>query len=268
MSNQKFSYEEKKDALSSRISAHLQFSDFNLHNWIKQNFDIASGSKILDLGCGNGNFTNLFWDFVQPQGAIIGLDKNASVIEEAKEQKKNLPQDKVKFFVHDFDKPFPDFGMSFNWIFSIFSLYYTEDSNKLLEKTKSLLAKNGTFVVIGPGPKNVRDLTDFSQKLTGQAPNNEHFQRIERICNEFYPQFKDLFGKTNVTYQEIDSVMTFPDAESFGQYYWSTLLWRESIQSFSKEKVEALKQETLKQVSRQNPIVIKKQISCLVGKLN
>lgn len=268
MAVKKFSYEERGKALSSRITAHRQFSDFNLHEWIQKKFVISSGSRVLDLGCGNGNFTNLFWDLVKPGGSVIGLDKNCEVISDAREIHKRLPKDQVKYYIQDFDKPLPEFSMFFEWIFSIYSLYYTEDSARILNITKSLLAPQGTYVVIGPGPKNVRDLTEFSEKLTGQKADKEHFERIERICNEFYPLFMKIFPKENVRYEEIDTLMTFPGAKSFGEYYWSTLLWRDSVKNLSAEKIELLKNETLKYASAQVPIQVKKQISCLVGRLD
>lgn len=267
MAGRKFSYEEPRKALSARITAHRQYSDFDLHEWIRKKFVISSGSRVLDLGCGNGNFTNLFWDLVKPDGSVIGLDKNSEVIADARKTYKKLPKDRIKYYVQDFDKPLPDLGMLFDWIFSIYSLYYTEDSVRILNIAKSLLAHHGTCVVIGPGPKNVRDLTEFSEKLTGRKSNKEHFERIERISNEFHPLFMKIFPKENVSYEEIDTLLGFPDAASFGEYYWSTLLWRDSVKDFSAEKIEFLKKETLKYASTQAPIRIKKQISCLVGRL-
>ena len=267
MAGRKFSYEEPREALTSRITAHRQYSDFDLHGWIRKKFAISSGSRVLDLGCGNGNFTGLFWDSVKPGGSVVGLDKNSGVIADARKIHKGLPKDRVKYFVQDFDEPFPDFGISFDWIFSVYSLYYTEDSGRILDVTKSLLAPQGAYVVIGPGPKNVRDLTTFSEKLTGRKANKEHLERIERISGEFYPLFMKIFSKENVTYEESDTLMTFPDAKSFGEYYWSTLLWRDSVEDFSAEKIEFLKGETLKYAAAQAPIQIKKQISCLVGRL-
>lgn len=268
MIGKKFGYEEPPKALSSRIAAHMQYSDFSLHEWMKKKFAISPGNRILDLGCGNGNFTRLFWDLVKPDGSVIGLDKNSDATSAARQAHKELPGARIKYIVHDFDKPFPDLNMLFDWIFSIYSLYYTEDSACILSATKSLLASRGTYVVIGPGPKNVRDLTDFSEKLTGRKANKEHFARIERIHNEFYPLFTGIFPEENVTYEEIDTVMQFPDAKSFGEYYWSTLLWRDSVKDFSAEKIDFLKAETLKYASVRQPVKIKKQISCLVAKLS
>ena len=44
---------------------------------------------------------------------------------------------------------------------SIYSLYYTSDSQSLVYKLKNLLHHNGSFVVIGPASANALDLDNF-----------------------------------------------------------------------------------------------------------
>jgi len=266
MVEKKFTYEEPGNALNARISAHAKYSNFNLHEWIKDRFRIHSGDRLWDLGCGNGNYTQLFWDFVKSSGFILGMDKNYALIEEAKVKHDGLPKENVKFLVHNYDDPLPDLGESYNWIFAIYSLYYTEDSVHLLQTVKNRLAPGGTFVVIGPGPLNTKDLMDFNYTLTEKKPGREHGERIERIANEFKPLFEKLFSDGKVSYEEIDSVMEFPDVESYREYYMSTLLWRESIKDMSEEKVIATTEKMNELISL--PAQIKKQMSCLIGRVD
>ncbi len=266
MPEKKFAYEEPKNALSSRIAAHQKYSNFSLHEWLPAHFKIQKGDRILDVGCGNGNFIPLFWQLCGPDGFVFGMDKNPQLIEEAKTKCAAFPKDKVQLAVQDFDQPLPPFSKKFNWVFAIFSIYYTEDSIKLLATLKDLLVPGGKFVVIGPGPANVLDLTNFSIQLTGHTPNAEHTGRIRRIADEFRPLFAKIFRPEDVSYEEIDSVMEFPVAADYADYYWSTLLWRESTAGRSPAEVEALKKETLRCVSLNMPARIKKQISCLSGR--
>ncbi len=58
----KLAYQEPHESLNNRISAHSRFSDFDLHQWISSNFDIKQGDNIFDVGCGNGNYIELFLD--------------------------------------------------------------------------------------------------------------------------------------------------------------------------------------------------------------
>ena len=265
--NQKFSYKEPKKALNSRIAAHAQYSNFNLHEWISEKFEIKPGDTILDVGCGNGNYTKVFWEKSGSNGQIIGLDKNENLIEEAKMNHSNLPNDLVKFFVHDFDEPFPELQVQFDWVFAIYSLYYTEDSLKLIEVLKSQLKEGGQFVVIGPAPENAKDLTEFSIEMTGVSPDKEHSGRIERIEKEFKPLFEQVFSQDNVEYEAVDSVMDFPTAESYAEYYFSTLLWRDSTKNLSEEEKENLKSKVIEKLQQEDSTKIRKQMSCLIGRL-
>ena len=75
MKIKKYSYTEKKTALANRITSHKKFSNFDLHFWIKKNIKIKNGDRILDIGCGDGNFIKLFHQ-MNHGGEIIGVDKN------------------------------------------------------------------------------------------------------------------------------------------------------------------------------------------------
>ena len=55
-----FCYIETKDNLHSRIKANSKFGDFDLHEWVEKKFDVPKGSKVLDLGCGDGSYTKIF----------------------------------------------------------------------------------------------------------------------------------------------------------------------------------------------------------------
>ena len=266
-SGKTYAYKEVKDALNSRINAHARYSNFNLHEWIRNKFKIQSGDNILDLGCGNGNYTKIFWDFNQPNGHIIGLDKNATLIEEAKTKYGDLPRERIKFLVRDYDEPFPETGMNFDWIFSVYSLYYTENSVKLIRILKEQLKNRGRFVVIGPAPENAKDLADFNYSLTGIKPKTEYIERIERIEKEFWPLFEEIFGKACVRYEAIDSVMSFPTAESYAEYYFSTLLWRESTARRTQKEIDEIKNSAINKLSESLPAKINKQMSCLIGEV-
>ena len=199
------------------------------------------------------------------EGVIWGFDKNSQLIEEAKTRYSAILSDNVQFWTHDFDEPFSRELKNFQWAFAIYALYYTENSRKILETIKDCLSSGGHFVVIGPGPQNAQDLSEFNFQITGKKPKKEYDERIERISKEFRPLFENIFGKGNVEYGEIDTVMAFPTAESYSEYYWSTLLWRESIEGRSPDEVRKLQQEVLTRISKSLPAHVNKQMCYLVG---
>ena len=69
----------------------------------------------------------------------------------------------------------------------------------------------------------------------------------------------------NVELEVINTRMLFPTAHDYAEYYWSTLLWRESIQGLSISKVDSLRKRTLDLLSKSDEHIISKQMSCLVG---
>lgn len=269
----RYAYEEPASALNSRIDAHKKYSDFDLHRWIQDNFAFQLGDNVIDVGCGNGNYSSLFWEKIGADGTILGFDKNPELIEEARKRHAMLPADHVAFEVGDFDHPFPIPSRlkpalekkKAQWIFAIYSLYYTAAPSLLVQEVKRHLAPSGSFVVIGPGPENALDLVEINRNLTGNKPNREYFERMERIIKEFKPLFQKSFPPGHVSDHIMESTISFPTAEAYADYYWSTLLWRESIAGFSHEKVEKIKIDTLQLMSSVS-LKLKKQFSCVVAK--
>ena len=77
-------YQERQNNLAVRIHAHKQFSNFNLESWIENNLDLKPGAMLLDLGCGNGNLFPIFSKKLGERGVIVGIDKSAELLSEAK----------------------------------------------------------------------------------------------------------------------------------------------------------------------------------------
>ena len=258
----KLAYQEPQESLNNRISAHSRFSNFDLHRWISSKFDIKQGDSIFDVGCGNGNFIELFLDNVKEDGSIYAIDKNEDLINEA--IAKYGKYDNVNFDVGDYDS-IKDVDKTFDWIFSVYSLYYTSDSNALIEKLKKLLTPGGKLIVIGPASNNASDLGELNFKITDAVFPIEHKERTERVESEFFPLFQEIFGKDNTKLELVDSIMTFPSIDDFTTYYWSTLLWRESVANFSPDKVKSLQSKAIEILSSYDSYTINKQMSCLVG---
>ncbi len=254
-----FSYDEPKNSLDNRIRAHLSFSNFSLHEWIEKNLNISSGDKILDMGCGNGNFLNLFLKMTNKKGEIYAVDKNEDLISEAKNQYR---KENIIFEVNDFDKVNIE-NKKFDWIFFVYSIYYTENSINLIKKVKSYLNNNGNLIIIGPGSGNAIEIDKINKKVTGLEPKEEYRIRQKRIEEEFKPILDNYFDKKNVSLKIINNEMKFPTKEDLADYYWSTLLWRDSLERLEGYDLKNLKDITLNEISKLDNLIIKKQICCL-----
>ena len=94
-----YSYKEVDKALENRISAHARYSNFNLHEWLSKKFNIKSSDNIMDLGCGDGNFIDLFWDAIKPDGRLDAIDINEDLINIAKKIYQHPSVNQSKFFL-------------------------------------------------------------------------------------------------------------------------------------------------------------------------
>ena len=179
MSNTNYSYKEFNSSLNNRIDIHKKYSNFNLHEWIKDNCKIRDNQNILDMGCGNGNFIDFFLSN-NKNLKIVGVDNNLNLLEEVKKKFTN-----VKLIHSDFDEVVLE-NSNLDWIFFIYSIYYSQKPEKLIEKMYSYLSDNGQLVIIGPGQSNAIELDELNKKVTGLAPKPEYRERQKRIEEEFY----------------------------------------------------------------------------------
>ena len=259
MSNTNYSYKEYNSALNNRIGIHKKYSNFSLHNWIKKNCNIQNNQSILDMGCGNGNFVEFFLSN-NKNLKIVGVDNNLNLLEEIKI--KNLD---VKLIHSDFDEVVLE-KSNFDWIFFIYSIYYSQKPEDLIEKMYSYLSDNGHLVIIGPGQSNAIELDKLNQEVTGLPPNPEYRERQKRIEEEFYILAQKKFGSKNCKLKILNNKLTFPNEIDYANYYWSTLLWRDSLERLENHNEKKLKEQSLIEIKKFNNFVINKQVSTLIVK--
>ncbi len=257
MSNTNYSYKEYNSALNNRIGIHKKYSNFSLHNWIKKNCNIQNNQSILDMGCGNGNFVEFFLSNNQ-NIKIVGLDNNLDLLNEIK-KKFNT----VKLIHSDFDEVKIE-NQKFDWIFFIYSIYYSQKPKELIEKMYSYLKNNGKLVIIGPAKSNAIELDNLNKKITGLEPKPEYRERQKRIEEEFYELSKEIFGKSNCDLNILNNKLNFPNEIEYAEYYWSTLLWRDSLERLEKPDQDKLKNQSLTEIKKLENLIIHKQVSTLI----
>ena len=110
---------------------------------IIEKFKIKPNSKILDIGCGNGDITACFGDLGMD---IYGLDISESsslMLSDKKFKKHNL---------NDRDYPFDD--NSFDYIFSKSVVEHLRDPDILIDEAYRLLKPGGVFICMTPSWKH------------------------------------------------------------------------------------------------------------------
>src|SRR6516164_197670 len=116
---QDLSYIEKPDRLAVRIRAHKEFANLDIDEWIAAFLSRCRRRAIFDLGCGNGNHLQLYLDCVGSDGRVAGLDREATLIDQAKRRFVNAYN--LDLRVGSMDVPLPFAASTFDTAFSNFA---------------------------------------------------------------------------------------------------------------------------------------------------
>src|SRR5213076_2998678 len=122
------SYVEKQDRLNDRIRAHKRFANFDIDEWIERFLRRRERRDIFDLGCGNGNHLGLYLACVPPSGTVTGLDREPSLIEEARQKYSGATN--LDLRVGSMDDPLPFGDASFDLILCNFAIYNASSPRK------------------------------------------------------------------------------------------------------------------------------------------
>jgi ubiquinone/menaquinone biosynthesis C-methylase UbiE len=155
--------------LSARIRLHDLFSTnkYGWHHWLFDQFKISTGTRILELGCGDGSLwaRNLYRI---PEGCSIYLtDLYEGMIEDAKETLSGNSCN-FSFCVVDAQNiPFED--NSFEIVIANHMLYHIPDRNKALSEIYRVLKPGGIFYASTIGKNHLAELKlllkDFDKEL-------------------------------------------------------------------------------------------------------
>jgi SAM-dependent methyltransferase len=124
---------------------------------------IASGMKVLDVGCGAGDVSFLVADVVGPAGTVIGLDRNADLLETASARAKAAGRTNVTFVAGDLrNAPVPD---DFDALVGRLVLLYLRDAAEGIRQACRHVRPGGIVVFDEP---------DMTEGHIAIPPSEEH----------------------------------------------------------------------------------------------
>lgn len=141
---------------SLMVKARTAFLEKDYYDFMRQNVKskIKKGSILVDAGCGQGYYTK---EFAQNAKESYGLDlSKETVLYAAKQDKKTQYMVASLFYMPFFDE-------SIDVVTSIFVPLGQDE-------IKRILKKDGTWIVVGPGPKHCLEL---KEKLYESVYENE-----------------------------------------------------------------------------------------------
>jgi malonyl-CoA O-methyltransferase len=141
--------------------------------------------KILDIGCGTGNYTKLLRDKF-PNSKIKAVDISPEMIEVAKEK---LNDKNVEFIIADGETI--DLSEQFDLISSNASFQWFGSLEVSLSTYKRLLVDNGVILFSTFGPLTFLELDEAIKKLAGKdtkISSSNFFEevKIEKILKSFF----------------------------------------------------------------------------------
>jgi ubiquinone/menaquinone biosynthesis C-methylase UbiE len=251
------SYREKQQRLDNRIRAHKLFANFDIDNWIEDFLAARTPRAIFDLGCGNGNHLGLYLNAVGTEGRVAGLDREASLLEEAR--RRFAKSHNLDLRLGSMDDPLPFSDSTFDLCFSNFAIYNAKDPARTLRELQRVMNADAELVLIGPTINNAREIYDFNERLTGQAIDPVTLIRTDRLLQEIMPLAREIFG--DVREERINSYLTFPDQEEFLRYYTSTMLYEEGA-----EKAGKTMDDMRQAIGAERDIILSKEMAALIAR--
>jgi ubiquinone/menaquinone biosynthesis C-methylase UbiE len=130
--------------------------------------DVASGERVLDVGCGTGHAALAAADVVGPSGAVVGADLAVPLLDVARDKASAQGLDHVEFVEGDFRAlGFPD--GAFDAVLCSFAIFLVPDMPSALAELWRMVAPGGRLGVTSWGP----DLFEPAGSIWGNAVNAE-----------------------------------------------------------------------------------------------
>ena len=186
----------KQDEISyvetvSRVE-NVSVSDFTSYLYRKPYSDISAGNylmdisqllkflppkpaRVLDLGVGSGWTSEIF---ARVGYEVIGLDISPDMIEVARSKMSEGLN--LRFFVHDYEKPFP-FGL-FDAVIMYDSLHHCENEKQVVKNIFEVIKPKGLFIAVEPGKGHSRskEATDATRKY-GTTEKDMPFDYVKEL---------------------------------------------------------------------------------------
>lgn len=158
----------------------------SLWHWVCKQYSIQAGSKILEVGCGSGEFWREAIKVFPDNCAITLTDLSSGMLESVQ---KNLPQlANCQFEVADVEH-LAYGNCSFDVVFAHLMLYHTASPECALAEIKRVLKKSGFAGILLSGEDNMQPLFTL---LSCENPRQAQRFSAEMAINVLPEYFSDI----------------------------------------------------------------------------
>ncbi len=156
--------------IDARIRLHKEYST-NKQGWFPWMFEQCSfedGSRILEIGCGNGAMWLENYDQIPCNVKVLLSDISEGMLRDTRREMEQLEEEQTlassRFSYQAFDcHDIPFEAESFDYVIANHVLFYCDDLNKVFNEICRVLKPNGTLICSSYGSKHMKEITDLVQ---------------------------------------------------------------------------------------------------------
>ena len=209
---------------------------------------IKSPRKIVDVGCGPGNSTQVLAE--RFKGAqVLGVDNSPGMIDTAKKAHPEL-----KFKLCDASKDLPGLGSGFDIVFSNACIQWVPNHHKLLRDMMALLKPGGVLAVQSPLQRELLIYQIVCEIASGQKWSGR-FTGTDRFYNLKQSEYFDLLAEISSEFSMWETVYyhRLKSHNDILEWYRSTGL-RPYLNALDEAEQAEFLRDVLVKVSQQYPV--------------
>jgi len=204
-------------ALKTRISAHANFSNKEINDWIFNIIKPQYGHSILDIGCGTGKQLVPLANMVGARGFVCGIDLSKDSLNCVADALDAQNFKNYSVLQKDMDSiEVSDFSQKFDLIVACFAIYYSADVEKTIVTLKKLLKPSGKLFICGPAKGNNQEYISFLNSVYPSDKTVVVNPFFMDACEALLSKHFEIVG----TYTFLNAI-TFRSAADFMDYWKS-----------------------------------------------
>lgn len=254
-------HEQYKDSLNlnARAQLHRRYSTNKLgwHRWLLSLLPVNGRSRILDCGCGPGNFWAENVTAIPADCQVALVDLSDGMVREAR---KKLDRHEIFIGFQAADVaalPYPD--LTFDLLIANHMLYHVPDLRRALREMHRVLKRGGRFFAATNGAGHLAELRQLGYEIMPDQHAEIAWMNafsLENGASQLLEQFSD------VEMHRYQNDLLVTDADDILAYLLSSA---DGVSASSPEKVDVLRRTLKQQIATDGAFTIKSDSGVFVA---